>query len=997
MATLSRNIGERNLGFVNVIALLSVRETRLGRGRLDQTQQNGAPDAMVPPKSRSIASTSGKPTASWLTAGIAGFCALLIGTFWLSVEYLIRQEHETRRAEIIRQNTNLVRAFEEHTARTLDYVDEVAQQLVRRVERGDMPRESIELFRGLNTRIVAGVGIADAAGTLVLSHPSGAARISIADRAHFLVHREGRLGTMFLSDPARSRGTGDWTIFASRRIDAADGGFRGVVSIALDPYYFTNFYREIDLGADPIVGLTNDRGIVLARLPDYGGTLGVDVSKTEIFRNFLTGTPGANFVARSVSDGKERIWVSRFVRSHPLIVSIGVSGTAEFVETEKRAANYRIFAGAGTLLVGLFFCGYLLHQRRSALAERQRQADVRLRQSFVDLSAIIAWMKDEDGRYVFVSDNFLKRNGFASTDVIGKTDFDIWPKEAAERLVANDRKTAKDGKKNEYIEKGISKEKGESWWFKHKFVYVDAADRRFVGGVGVDVTEQVKADSRLRASETLLETIINSSPDWIFAKDLAHRMLLCNVAFAAVQNKNPAELLGKDDRETWWSAPGETDPSAAIEKVWQLDRLVFAGETVRLPRHERLLPDGSKRWTDTIKAPLKDASGQITGLVGYSRDITDIVRADASLRLFMTIVEQSPVSVMVTDTAGAIEYVNPTFCDVTGYDFDEAIGQNPRLLKSDQTDPEIYRELWQAIKRGDTWRGELLNRTKSGTTIWERVVVSPLTDENGDIVRFVAVHENITRAKAAQADLIEAKERAEAANRAKSTFLAMMSHELRTPLNAIIGFSEMLRHEKLGPIGRPRYREYAADIENSGRHLLEVLNEVLDIAKFETGNFKTEIHRFSLAKIVSNVAPILNALATEHGHDLTIKTEGAGVALCDQRAVRQILLNLVSNSAKYTRRGGKIEIGVVERPDGGAELWVADNGIGMAREDIERSTELFTRLDHRLDRLPEGVGIGLYMVKRLVENMGATFTIASELGVGTKVTVAFSRAFEKAA
>jgi len=930
-----------------------------------------------------------RPSSQWLTAGVAGFCLVLIGAMWLTAESLIFQERANRSDEAILQNTNLVRAFEEHTARTLDYVDEIAGQLVRRLERGDWPRSPEELTRGLNSKIIRGLGIVGPNGASIISQPAPPQGFSIADRRHFTVHVEDPRHGFYLSEPLEARPIGTWAIIASRRFNKPDGDFGGVVVIAVDPYYFSDFYRQLDFGRNSIVALTGTDGIVRARLPDYAGSLGVDVKGTELFNNILKGAPTSAFEGTSRSDGIRRLWVSHFVRDYPLIVSIGVTVAEVYAATHRRAGIYRIFAAAGSALVIAFFVGYLFHLAGSKAAEDQRRADAMLRESFINASTVIAWMKDENGRYVFMSGNYQRYFGIDPAHGLGKTDDDIWPTGLSLSMHETDRQILAGKDTGDYVDKHPLPGGRESWWLKHKFAYVDAAGRRFVGGVGVDVTERVQAEEKLKSNEALLETIINSSPDWIFAKDLNRRYLLANTAFAGAQNRSPEDLVGRSDTETWWQAPGEEDQSATIAETHKADDIVFAGAAVRRPRQERPLSDGRSVWTDTIKVPLRDATGGIFGLVGFSRDVTDIVKADASVRLFTTIVEQIPISVMVTTTDGTIEYVNPAFTEATGFSFDEAVGQNPRRLNSGQTDPEIYRELWDTIKRGDTWRGEVLNRTKSGTTIWERVVVAPLKDETGRTIRFVAIRENITRAKAAQADLIEAKERAEQANRAKSTFLAMMSHELRTPLNAIIGFSEMLRYQKLGPLGRERYVEYAADIESSGRHLLEVLNDVLDLAKLETGRFKAEIRDYGLGQIVTALSGVLTSLAADAGHKIAFVVDNPSVVSCDQRAVRQILLNLVSNAAKYTKPGGRIEVGLRKGRGHSVELYVADNGIGMAKADIERSTELFTRLSHDLDRLPDGVGIGLYMVKRLVETMGATLLIESEPGVGTEVVVAF--------
>jgi PAS domain S-box-containing protein len=384
---------------------------------------------------------------------------------------------------------------------------------------------------------------------------------------------------------------------------------------------------------------------------------------------------------------------------------------------------------------------------------------------------------------------------------------------------------------------------------------------------------------------------------------------------------------------------------------------------------------------------------EITALGLHYNAALDALDAELErTRLLSSIVEHSPHSIMVTDAEGRIEYVNRAFVESSGYLAGEVLGQSPRLFQSGATAPETYRDLWQTILRGDVWHGELLNVTKSGKRIWEREAVWSLRDAGGAISKFVAIREDVSRLKAYQDELIAAKERAEAGDLAKSTFLAMMSHELRTPLNAVIGFSEIIRRESLGPVGTRLYAEYASDIERSGHRLLEIVNDVLEMAGLETGKLNPDLGPTDLAKEVDALRPRLAAVVAEGGHALTIEAENGRTAICDKGATRKILLNLVSNAAKYTRPGGRIEIRIRYTCDARVQLVVKDDGVGMSKDDIERATEPFLRLQNRKDAIPQGVGIGLYMVKRLAEMTGATLDIESAVQTGTTVTVSFPAA-----
>ncbi|MBK6344726.1 MAG: PAS domain S-box protein [Bacteroidales bacterium] len=195
-------------------------------------------------------------------------------------------------------------------------------------------------------------------------------------------------------------------------------------------------------------------------------------------------------------------------------------------------------------------------------------------------------------------------------------------------------------------------------------------------------------------------------------------------------------------------------------------------------------------------------------------------------------IEQNPVSIVITNKEGFIEYVNPKFSEITGYSGKEAIGQKPSILKSGAHSDEFYRELWQTITSGKDWQGEMQNRKRDGSFYWENVIISPILNESGKITNFVAVKEDITEKKNIIEELKIAKEKAEESDRLKTAFLQNISHEIRTPLNGILGFSELLIQEWTSPEERIEYNEA---IQISGKRLIEIVSNVLDISIIETG------------------------------------------------------------------------------------------------------------------------------------------------------------------
>ena len=238
--------------------------------------------------------------------------------------------------------------------------------------------------------------------------------------------------------------------------------------------------------------------------------------------------------------------------------------------------------------------------------------------------------------------------------------------------------------------------------------------------------------------------------------------------------------------------------------------------------------------------------------------------------------------------------------------------------------------------------------------------------------------------------LTMAKEQAELANRAKSEFLAAMSHELRTPLNAILGFSEVIQNETFGPVGNVKYREYAGDIHESGHHLLDLINDILDLSKIESGTDELHEDKIEIPEIIRSTLKLVGHRAEQGGVKLQLELPDPLPALrVDERKLKQILVNLLSNAVKFTDAGGVVTLRAWCRMGSGYVFQIVDTGIGMAPEDIPKALSRFGQVDGDLNRQYEGTGLGLPLTKALVELHGGVLDLQSEVGVGTTVTVRF--------
>ena len=247
-----------------------------------------------------------------------------------------------------------------------------------------------------------------------------------------------------------------------------------------------------------------------------------------------------------------------------------------------------------------------------------------------------------------------------------------------------------------------------------------------------------------------------------------------------------------------------------------------------------------------------------------------------------------------------------------------------------------------------------------------------------------------TEREAAHASLRLAKEAAEAASRAKSSFLATMSHELRTPLNAIIGFSEMMQREMQGPIGNAEYRGYIADIHESGMHLLKIINDILDLSKAEAGKLELNEDVFDLRETVHSVRQLIGSRICDAGLSVAIDLPANLPLLrADERKTKQVLINLVTNAVKFTPSGGRIDLAGRFDPKTGVIISVSDTGIGIPPGDLARVLEPFEQVDSSLTRTRQGTGLGLPLVKAIIERHGGGLEIKSELDVGTQISVIF--------
>jgi PAS domain S-box-containing protein len=375
-------------------------------------------------------------------------------------------------------------------------------------------------------------------------------------------------------------------------------------------------------------------------------------------------------------------------------------------------------------------------------------------------------------------------------------------------------------------------------------------------------------------------------------------------------------------------------------------------------------------------------------LTVFSQMLVNIRRrkqASEKLRKLSQAVEFSPSMILITDRFGCVEYVNPAWERTTGYRQEEILGRRPSLLESGVHSREFYEKLWGEITAGRIWRGELCNRKKNGELFWEWTSIAPVRNEAGNITHFVAVKEDTTADKLVAEELRQAKETAESANRAKSTFLANMSHEIRTPMNAVLGFAQlMLRDPSLSAI----QQQQLGTITSSGGHLLEIINDILEISRIESGLVTLSLASFDLHSTLDDLKRMFSLRARSRNLSLHVEIQGEvpRYILADETKLRQIAINVLGNAIKFTASGGAVimRVRAAEERDGMLRLHmeVEDTGEGIAPEDITHLFEAFFQT-HSGNQVAGGSGLGLPISRQFARLMGGDLTVSSQLGSGS--------------
>jgi len=481
-----------------------------------------------------------------------------------------------------------------------------------------------------------------------------------------------------------------------------------------------------------------------------------------------------------------------------------------------------------------------------------------------------------------------------------------------------------------------------------------------------------------------LRHLLDAVPVPVIVSNLASGLLVYmnQAALDLIGIKDLSERPGARGMD-FFANPAERDK--VVEKIANKDTTAVEFELKR--------GDGVSFWA-YYTASLFVYEGD-PAVIGTITDLTARRQAEEELKKseekFRLLADHAHDLISIYSMKGECIYVSPSIERILGYRQDEVVGQPLSKFAHPEDAEIIYSSNAKSIET-DTLLPLYMFRIQHKAGHWEWMEGSSTVERDkntGKVTQVSSVSRLVTERVRHEQELKEARERAESADRAKSDFLAHMSHEIRTPLNAVIGFSEVMRDQLFGPLGSPRYLEYINDIHNSGTHLLELINDVLDLSKIEAGKFELQEDRVHLNTIIDTAFRFMHGRADAKHISLQSRLHAIPDIWCDRRVFTQIMLNIIGNAIKFTPERGHITVEFHLDAGGNLVLNITDTGIGIAQEDIPIVLKPFgqARTSADIAASEPGTGLGLPLSKSFIEKHGGTLLIASEVGIGTRVGI----------
>lgn len=647
---------------------------------------------------------------------------------------------------------------------------------------------------------------------------------------------------------------------------------------------------------------------------------------------------------------------------------------------------------------------------------KQIEADLKFSEErfrgFAEDAADWLWELGPDLRFTYITGRYEEVMGVKPEDLIGKTRREIYSvsQDLDSESWQEHLQTLDDHEPFSDFEISTAKPDGTFRCYTLSGNPLFDEQGEFLGyrGVGRDITSRKQADQALRHSENRFREFAEIASDWFWEMGPDLRFTFFSHGSNKIEGLDQSIYLGKTRKDV-----SAYDPA---DEKWQKHMAdLEAHRGFKNFEYDLEIATGRMLTISISGNPIFDEQGEFQGYYGTGRDVTSRKQAEQALQRsearFRQYAEVSSDWFWEMDSALRFTYFSPRNKEITGFDPNLYIGKTREEISYGKNLNEDWQKHLTDLAEHKKIRNfEYELKIASGRILTISISGNPVFDEQGEFQGYIGTGMDITERKQAEAELathrdnlqemvdgrtrelLVAKEAAEKASRAKSEFLSSMSHELRTPLNAIIGFSDTIKEEVFGPIGVERYADYVHDIQNSGRHLLDLINDVLDVSAIEAGMLDLHEETCSLTSIAKDALSLIQPVAEKNGVHLHSSFDADVPSLnVDVRRIKQVMLNLLSNSVKFTEEGGDVHILTALNDQKYPTLIVSDTGVGMTEEEIVMAMSQFGQVDTGVGRKHEGTGLGLPLAKELTELHDGEFLVESEKGKGTTIRIIFPK------
>jgi PAS domain S-box-containing protein len=593
--------------------------------------------------------------------------------------------------------------------------------------------------------------------------------------------------------------------------------------------------------------------------------------------------------------------------------------------------------------------------------------------------------KDVHGRFTFVNRKFSQTIGKPVEAILGRTDADFFPPELAAKYHRDDLRVMTTLEDLDTVEAHQTPGGEKIYVHVIKSPLYDAAGRVVgVQGIFWDVTQRKKVEEELAYERDLLRGLLDNIPDRIYFKDVESRFLRCSRSLARrLGLEDPKQIVGKTDFDF--------HPKDLAEEFHADEqRIILTGQPLVAKLERQRDPDGREIWASVTKVPIYTKHGHVTGIIGISRDVTQLIETEQALRQaeekYRTIYENAVEGIFQTSREGRYLSANPAMARMYGYSSpEELIQARTDIQHQTYVDPTRREEFMRLVREQGSVSGfESEVYRRDGSTMWISEAARAVCDAQGNFLYYEGAAEDITARKLAELEREKAREAALESARVKAQFIANMSHEIRTPMNAIVGMTGLLLDTPLGQ----EQREYVQTIRDSTHTLLGIVNEILDFSKIEAGKLTLEVIDFELRDAVESTVDMLAETAQKKNLSLGcwIDHDVPNFLRGDPGRFRQVLANLLSNAVKFTQQG-EVLVRVHREAETEQQVTlravVRDTGIGIAPEALSHIFQPFTQADGSTTRQYGGTGLGLAITSQLLEMMGGEIGVESTPGRGS--------------